>query len=191
MSSRMRATLQFLVALVLLSGLGWLVYLGVTFVGHGLASLKSDVAIAIVAASASVTISIISLVIAKRLEVRASITQELRAKKTPIYEDFIAMVYRVLFAERLGKEAMSQAELMNFFADYTEKLTIWGSDGVIKEWRNLRMGAVSRGEGEVSNVEGAQMLFRYESLLLEIRKDLRLKIVVSREECFWAYSSMT
>ena len=61
---------------------------------------------------------------------------------------------------------------MKFIGCYTEKLTIWGSDGVMKEWRNLRMGAVSRGEGEVSNAEGAQMLFRYESLLLEIRKDL-------------------
>jgi hypothetical protein len=71
----------------------------------------------------------------------------------------------VLFAESLGEEPLSQAELVKFFATYTEKLTIWGSDGVIKSWRALRLSAVA-------GVEGADMLFLYENLLMEIRKDL-------------------
>jgi hypothetical protein len=165
MFSKILKILQFLFGLTLLAGLAWSTYLIVDFIARGLARMKSDLAVAIVAAAASVMISMLSLFISKRYETRASITQELRAKKTPIYEEFIATLYRMLFAEQLGQEPMSEAELKSFFASYTEKLTIWGSDGVIKTWRDLRMSAIS-------NVEGANMLFLYENLLMEIRKDL-------------------
>jgi len=126
MFSKIFKLLQFLFGLTLLVGIGWATYLVVIFIAHGLAKLKSDLAVSVVAASASVIVAMLTLVISKRLETRTVITQELRAKKTPIYEEFIATLYKVLFAEKLGQESMSHAELMSFFASYTEKLTIWG-----------------------------------------------------------------
>jgi len=165
MLSKAVKTLQLLFGLTLLTGVAWAIYLIVDFIARGLARMKSDLAVAIVAAAASVMISMVSLVLAKRYETLASITQELRAKKTPIYEEFVATIYKMLFAEQLGREPMSQLDLMSFFASYTEKLTIWGSDGVIKAWRAIRMSAISK-------VDGAETLFLYENLLVEIRKDL-------------------
>jgi len=123
------------------------------------------VAVAIVAAAATVIVSVITLVISKILEGRASITQELRAKKTPIYENIISTLYRVQFAEKLGEEPLSEKELIKFFADITEKLTIWGSDGVIRAFSDFRL-ATTRG------ADGLDILLIYENLLLEIRKDL-------------------
>lgn len=165
MTTRILNILRILFSLMILGALGWIAYLVVAFIAQRLTSLKSDLAVAIVAASASVTVSVVSLVISKRFETHASIIQELRIKKTPIYEEFIGTLYRVLFAEQLGDPPMPQADLMRFFASYTEKLTIWGSDGVIKAWRAARMSAVAK-------VEGANILFVYENLILEIRKDL-------------------
>jgi hypothetical protein len=165
MASKIVAVSRFLFALAIVLVVGWLGYVALARVAYWLANLRSEIAVAIVAAGASVTVSILSLVISKSLEARRAIAQELRAKKTPIYEEFIDTLYKTLFAERVGKEPPTQAELMQFFADYTEKLTIWGSDDVIKVWGRLRLSGVS-------GMEGVQMLFLYEDLLLEIRKDL-------------------
>jgi len=54
---------------------------------------------------------------------------------------------------------------MKFFANYTEKLTVWGSDGVVKAYRSLRMASFT-------DAAPAQSLFLYENLLMEIRRDL-------------------
>ena len=164
MRSNLLAIWRVLFGLIILGLFAWLAYTVVLRVAHWLSDAKSEVAVAIVAAGASVTISILSLMASNIFEARRAIAQELREKKTPVYEEFVRTIYRVLFAEQLGKKQPSKAELAQFFADYTEKLTIWGSDEVIKVWGELRLSA--------SDADGALMLFRYEELLLSIRKDL-------------------
>jgi Zn-dependent protease with chaperone function len=157
--------LRFLLGLALVALFAWLVYYLLRAGVNTLTSLKSDIAVAIIAASGTIAVSIFSLVISKYLESRAIITVEIRAKKVPIYEELISTIYGVLFAEKLGQPPMSEANLMKFFAKLTEKLTIWGSDGVVKAFRAVRMSAIG---GEASE----KTLFGYETLLMEIRKDL-------------------
>ena len=128
-------------------------------------SLESDIAVAVIAASASISVSLISLVVSKYLESKAAIIQEIRAKKIPIYEELISVLMRFVFAQKLGLEPMSESELMKFMAEFTEKITVWGSDDVIKAWRKFRLSA-----GGGSNPQS--ILFVYEDMLLAIRKDL-------------------
>ncbi len=165
MTNRLVAILRFLFALSVIGGVAWAIYLIVAAILSSLTKLESDVAVAIVAASATVIVSVLTLVISKILEGRASITQELRAKKTPIYENIISTLYKLQFAEKLGEEPLSEQELMKFIADIMEKLTIWDSDGVIRAFSDFRLATV-RGADSVD------ILFIYENLLLEIRKDL-------------------
>ena len=165
MQAKISTALRFSLGLLLLGLIGWIVYSGILAIVGVLASIKSDLAVAIIAASASITVSVLSLIISKRLESQAVIIQELRARKTPIYEEFISTLYRVVFANKIGEEPMSEEELVKFFANYTEKLTIWGSDDVIKAYRRFRMASVA-------NELPTNSMFLYENLLFEIRRDL-------------------
>jgi hypothetical protein len=165
MKTKLIAILRFLLALALLGGIAWGVYFVVAKVFRSLTNIKSDISVAIVAASATITVSIVSLVISKVMETRATIIQELRAKKVPIYEELISTMFKFQFAEKLGEERMSEAELIRFFANLTEKLTIWGSDGIIRAFSDSRLAS-----SRIANPE--DILFIYENLLLEIRKDL-------------------
>jgi hypothetical protein len=165
MKTKLITILRFLFALALLGGIAWGIYFVVAKVFRSLTNIQSDISVAIVAASATITVSIVSLIISKVMETRAAITQELRAKKIPIYEDLISTLFKYLFAEKLGEKKMSEAELTRFFANLTEKLTIWGSDGIIRAFSTFRLASSSVAKPE-------DILFIYENLLLEIRKDL-------------------
>lgn len=165
MKAKLTIILRFLLMLAMLGGIVWGIYFVVAKVFRSLINIESDIAVAIVAASATITVSVVSLVISKVMETRATITQELRAKKVPIYEDLISTVFKFQFAEKLGEKPMSETELIRFFANLTEKLTIWGSDGVIRAFSDFRLASTRVGAPE-------NILFIYENLLLEIRKDL-------------------
>jgi hypothetical protein len=110
--------------------------------------------------------SVFSLALSKAYETRAAIRNDLRQKKTPVYEDIVhTLLYDVMFSKLLGKEAPSQAELMEFFARITEKLTIWGSDDVLKTYGEFKAKAATVKDPK-------QNIFMFEDLLLAIRKDL-------------------
>lgn len=152
-----------LFGLLLLGAAAWAVYLALTTAVRGLVSLRSELAVAVITASVTVAVSVISILLSKHLEHRAVIIQELRARKTPIYEDIISTMFKVVFADKLGEQPLTEAELMRFFAATTEKLTVWGSDGVITAFRAFRLGPPA---------PPAEMLFLYERFLLEVRRDL-------------------
>src|SRR2546421_429502 len=165
MKAKLITTLRFLLAIVLVGGIAWIIYFVVAKVFRSLTNIKSDIAVAIVAASATITVSIVSLVISKVMETRSAVIQELRAKKIPIYEELISTLFKYQFAEKLGEERMGETELIKFFANLTEKLTIWGSDGIIRAFSDFRLASSIIAKPE-------DILFIYENLLLEIRKDL-------------------
>ncbi|MGD1859847.1 MAG: hypothetical protein ACFB0E_07740 [Leptolyngbyaceae cyanobacterium] len=165
MNSKLHSIFQIFLAFASICFIAWLFYKAIIAIIFGILSLESDIAVAVIAASASISVSLMSLVVSKYLESRAAITQEIRAKKIPIYEELISFVMRVVFAQRLGLEPVTEDELMEFMAEFTEKITVWGSDDVIKVWRKFRLSAASG-----SNTQS--ILFMYEDILLAIRKDL-------------------
>ena len=162
MKERIKSAGQVILALAFLAFLAW----GLIRVLIGLASwiggLDSDVAKAVVAAGATVLASVLALVGSKAYEARSAVRQDLRVKKTPIYEDIVTTLYRVMFASMLDEAPLSEKELTKFFAQTTERLTIWGSDSLLKSW--------GRWKTQVGDPEKG--LFTFEDLLLAIRKDL-------------------
>ena len=78
--------LQSAVAIAVVGALAGGIYAVAAAVLGVLRRLESDLAVAIIAASATVTVSVITAIVAKRLEAKAAIRQELRARKVPIYE---------------------------------------------------------------------------------------------------------
>ena len=162
---RLRVIASALLSLGILLLGTWGLWLMADGLGSYLRSLDSDVAVAIIAAAATGLVSVITIAITKAYETRATVRQDLRSKKVPVYEDFIRMLFRILFSEKLGQPAISAEEMISLFVQSSEKLTIWGSDELIKTFGDFKTQIVP-------GSEPLQALSQLEDLMLAIRKDL-------------------
>ncbi len=164
--SRARRIVQALPGLAVLALIVWGLYAATKWLVGAITTAESSVAAAFIAAAIAVVGSVISLAVGKAYETRAAIRNELRQKKTPVYEDIVhTLLYDVMFAKMLGREPPSQPQLMEFFARITEKLTIWGSDDVLHVYGEFKANAATVNDPK-------QSIFMFEDLLLAIRKDL-------------------
>ena len=129
--------------------------------------LEHTVAASLIAASATIVVSVISVLLAKFLEHRSEIRKEMRIKKIPVYTDLIKFMFRISFAEKRGQNAPSEKEILDFFQDFTEKIVVWGSDEVINTFNDFRTFAQRN-----QSSKNQDILFLAERLFLAIRKDL-------------------
>jgi hypothetical protein len=120
------------------------------------------------AASATIIVSIISVLVSKQIERKMIITNELRGKKIPIYEEIIKFIFRITFAEKKGEKPLSEKEVIEKMVKFTQDLVIWGSDEVIDSFFQFRNAGVEMEDNKPS----FEIMFRVEDLLLSIRKDL-------------------
>lgn len=152
----------FLPGLLLLAAFGLVSWWLLTLLASFLRSLQSDLAVAIVAAGLAGLVSIVSLALSKAYETRSAIRQDLRAKKLPVYEGIVGTLFTVMFAEKIGKTPLQSDDLVKWFAETTEKLSIWGSDELVLAFGKFKNGFSDENPG----------LFGFEELILAIRKDL-------------------
>ena len=155
---------RLLAGLLFFAAVSWLIYWLISRLTAFLQSLKSDLAIAIVTAGVAGLISVVSLAISKAYETRTVINQDLRAKKIPVYEGIIRMVFQMMFAEKLGQQPLSSEDIVKGFVETTEKLTIWGSDDLILAFDKFKNG--------FSPSDPTSAIFGFEDLVLAIRRDL-------------------
>lgn len=90
-----------------------------------LSSMDSDIAVAIIAAAVTMLVSVVSIVLGKIYEARTAVQKELRERKTPVYEEFITFIFRVLLGEKTGN-APTEQEMTKFFSEYNQKMMVWG-----------------------------------------------------------------
>lgn len=133
----------------------------------GFSILQKEVAAAIVAASATVLISVLSLIISKHWERIKEIQQEHRGKKIPIYEEFIQFWFKVLFSQKTGAQQIPEKEITKFLIDFTQKLILWGSDEFLKGFSNFKR----RHANVRTDSPQIDIMFEFEKLLYSIRKD--------------------
>lgn len=143
-------------------------FLGLRTIWRLLTSAQAPLAAAVVAGSATILVSMLSVVVGKYLESRAKIREEHRQKKVPVYEELIQFLFRALFAQKLGREPLSDKEVIEFFSEFTPKLVIWGATEVVLAFGDFREFTLQLAESE----QPVEVTFIYERVLLEIRKDL-------------------
>jgi hypothetical protein len=120
------------------------------------------------AASATVLVSVVSVLFSKKQEHKVDIENQLREKKIPIYENIIEFIFLITFSEKLGKAQPTEKEMIAFFADTTRDLVIWGSKDIVKAFGDFKemLGTLAE------NGDTAGMLATVEDFLFAIRKDL-------------------
>lgn len=150
------------VVVVVVSGLIWAVF-------QGLDRLKSGVAAAVIAASATALISVWSLIYSKRWEQRVLVAQAQREQKLPLYEEFVQFWFMQTFF-REDDEETDAAEWKQFVGFTAQKFALWAADDVIRTYNAFKVtAAIATQEGHEPN---PVPLLAFEQLLLAMRRDL-------------------
>jgi hypothetical protein len=132
------------------------------------ASVDPKYGFALIAATGTIVVSVISVVISRYLEARATIRKEHREKKIPVYESLLKFMFKVLMGGKTGKSP-SEQEVIEFMSNFTQLSMVWASDEVLNAW--IRFRGTSMQEEEIKNNPYA-LMFVYEDLIRAIRKDL-------------------
>lgn len=160
--------LRFALALALLAGAAWLVFTGFSAALNQLSVVRSDVATAIIAATATVAVAFISVGIGKYFERRETLQRELRQKKVPVYEALIASIFQFFQQGKPGYPKRGEAPTIAEQTELIQSVILWGSDSVLKQFGEFRMAVLQSGKPESRR----SPLLALEDLMLAIRKDL-------------------
>ena len=128
--------------------------------------LNPTIAAGILAAVATVLVSVVSVLYAKHLEQRIALRKEHRDKKIPIYEDLIAFIFRVMYSYKEGQSSIPTEELIETHAQLTQKAIIWASDDVLKAFYRFRLASLEADNNSLG------LALAVEDLFLAIRLDL-------------------
>lgn len=162
-----RDKFYFSVGVVFLIFVGYLVYILMNSLWVMFSHINPTVGAGLIAATATIIVSVISVLFAKRLEYKAVLLKEHREKKIPIYEQMVQLIFRFAFAEKIGLEPLTEKELISKMAWFTENIVVWGSDDLVIAWNKFRVFSLSN-----NGLPNHGILFEVENLLLAIRKDL-------------------
>lgn len=154
-----------------------IVYYVIKFISHIVSSfvdwistiattLDAVVIVALITGAVSIVGVIISSIVAKSLEYRKARREYLAQKREKPYSDFVAMYYKILMSKKLGED-YSQEEMLKDMTAFSQELTLWGSNKVVRLWVDYRTKA--------TQLNGVDNLFQYEKILYEIRKDMGFK----------------
>lgn len=162
-SSKLQVALGFVFLALIVTA----AYHVVTWSAEVFTKLNPNVAASIVAGVATVTVSVVTVVVGRRLEANALIRKEHREKKVPVYEDLLQFMSKIMHSTKSGT-AISEDEMFAFMADFTRRIMVWGSDDVIAQWAAFRSASIDAGNGKA----GHDVMFQYEDVIYAIRKDL-------------------
>ncbi len=171
--------LNLLLGLLLILGFGYVVVIACIFAVEKLTVLfsrlstiasKLDVVVivALITGAVSILSVVFSSVIAKSIEYKQRQREYLYQKREEPYTEFVAVVYKILEKTK-RKEEYTDEELTTDINRFSQKLTLWGSNRVIKKWLKFRSSSSEK------NKTPTEVLFVMEDILFAMRKDLGLK----------------
>ncbi len=163
----LKELISIILGFALVAFICWGIYLLANKVIFLFMQLDSTVAASLIVASATIIVSVISVLLAKFLEHISEIRKEMRIKKIPVYTSLINFMFKISFAEKIGQIPLTEKEILVFFQEFTKEIVVWGSDDVINAFNAFRTFAQKTQTAQNENI-----LFVAETLFLAIRKDL-------------------
>ena len=178
MNKKSNTTMDILKGLFVLIALVFIIVHALRFIINGILnnliqfiqlSSKADavIIVALITGSVSIFGVVLSSIVARILEYRQSINRYLYEKREEPYSDFIEMVYR-LQQKIKTEESYTEEEMVADIFKFSKKLTLWGSDNVIKKWLKFK----ENGQDVTKKDEN---LFVLEDIIFEIRNDMGQK----------------
>lgn len=132
---------------------------------------KPEIGAAIIAASGTIIVSVLSFVVGRFLERnkeieqrKREIEQEIRKAYLPIYQELIDFLFKVIQAQKTSMP-ITLDEMNTFFTDFTPKILVWGSDRFIRDFSAFRESGI------ISVSDPTKFMLILEKLLYSIRYD--------------------
>ena len=135
---------------------------------NALSSMDVVVIVALITGSVSILGVVISSIVSKVIEYKQTTNRYLYEKKEEPYSEFIEMVYKIQENTKKNKEYKDE-EMLDDIYSFSKKLTLWGSNKVIKKWLAFRRISQEK------NNKQEDILFLLEDIIFEIRKDMGQK----------------
>ena len=157
---------------ILIALMGWGIIAFLRLYWRSVTSLEPNLASAIIAASATMIVAVLTVVIAKYYERKQEIENQQREKKIEVYEQFMEKWFDKLLVMSQNKDksknVLDDEEFVQFLSEFTRKLILWGSNGVVKKYSFFRQGSLTPEQ----NSSPYAILYNFEQVLFEIRKDI-------------------
>jgi hypothetical protein len=131
MKQNQQSSLEIIVGLVILSFLCFVTYFIFKNISDTLTVLDPRITAAMFAASATVIVSVISVLVSKFIDQKVRISQEIRDKKIPVYEELIEGIFKMLRAIKKGEQS-PENEIEDFMFSFAQQAIVWGSDSVLE-----------------------------------------------------------
>ncbi|WP_315272380.1 hypothetical protein [Oribacterium sinus] len=128
-------------------------------------SLDAVIIVALITGTVSVVGVIFTSVVAKIIEYHQKRMEYLYQKRENPYFEFIKLVYKI---QRTNRETYSENEIINDMDQFSQQLTLWGSNKVILKFIDFREVATD----EKKNY--TDILFAAEDLMYAMRSDMGL-----------------
>ena len=125
--------------------------------------LDSDVASAIVAASAAGFVSVLTIVYSQRRVKEREIAEVHRPHKVKVYGSFMEMTFKALRTVQSSPNRSISPKMVDAMRDFKRDLLIWGSPNVITAYLGWEAQATEKAE---------KGIVAWDHLLREFRKDL-------------------
>lgn len=162
----MRALISFgrvVFGLVLLVSFGIGSYFLLLFLIKGLIQLPDGIRTVIVTGVFTVFGSILTLFWTKSIERKREIEQENRKQKVLVYEKFMDFWFRIFVNYIIVNKEVPAEEYKEFMGTHTQKLLLWASDDVLREYSAFRKSALDGND---------TLMFQFGKMLMAIRADI-------------------
>lgn len=153
--------------LFLLKFIGTKIIAGFNYLSSIASEMEAVVIVALITGGVSITGVIISSIVSKVVEYKQHRREYLYKKREKPYEDFVDMVYKIQKDTKGDIKYSSQQQIEDMY-EFSQKLTLWGSNRVIKKWLKFRTAS----EEEIS---GQEIMFILEDILYAMRRDMGLR----------------
>lgn len=161
MTARIRAFGSLLLALVLLAALLWAMYVILRFAWHTLLGVNPNLAVALVAAGATLLGTTITVMAGRYYERRKEIEAHFRSEKIMIYDEFLTAFLETVHA---GAQTDS-AGLAEFLRQWQRKIVLWAGAPVLASYFKW-MGRLKQGNPD------ARSIFLMDEFFRALRKDI-------------------
>lgn len=164
---------KILAALLLAGGVGIVIGAGYGII-VAFGSIDPQIAATTLTAAATVIVGVFTVVASRAFEKRKSIEVDQRARWASIYEEFMAGIIRIFELDTPAdkRTGASVDASVQFLADFTTKVTIWGSDSVLSEWISWKGMAMALSDSDATALDTRLAMFQLEALIRAMRKDL-------------------
>ena len=141
----------------------------IDYLSSVVSKLDAVIIVALITGMVSIIGVVLSSIVSKVLEYKQKRREYLYQKREEPYSEFVEMVYKVQESTKKGKP-YSDDEMITDMYKFSQKLTLWGSNRVIKKWLKFREYSSNQPDGNNQNI-----VFIMEDIMYAMRKDMGLR----------------